>query len=249
MKKAITSILLLAFILQYDIAKACTCAYIPTFCETITYNSDVIIPYFSVIRGTVVSQESDRMKVRVVDHIGGTAPASQEIFIRSGNGADCGEFTGGFEVGKDFIFAMNTGWGLNADQYSLTICGISWLRINNEVVEGKIAPGINTLNYSKLGTIDDCGKLSLTKKIGLFTIYPTLTSVGPSIIFDRDASDPIFIQWEIFSNIGKLIAENKSQLFEPGDQFTVDMEHYPAGVYLLRLQRGEERKVIKVVKL
>lgn len=249
MKKALPFIFFLAILLQAGISKACTCAYIGTFCETITYNSEVISPYLCVIRGTVISQESDRMKVKVVDHLGGAVPSASEVFIISGNGANCGEFTGGFEVGKDFVFAMNTGWGMNEDSYSLSICGVSFLRINNNIVEGKIAPGINSVSYNKLGTINDCGNLSLSKKIGLFSIYPTLTSTGPSIFLDSDASDPVGIEWEMFSNIGQLIAENKSQTFEPGDQITIDMEHYPTGVYLLRLQRAGERKVFKIVKI
>jgi hypothetical protein len=250
MNKAFTLTFMLAFILQSEISNACSCVYIGTFCETITYNNSVeVSPYLCVIRGTVIAQESDKMKVRVVEHLGGTAPVSHEIFIRSGNGADCGEFVGGFEIGKDFVFAMNIGWGLNLDLYSLSICGINHLRINNEVVEGNIAPGINSINYSKLGTINDCGRLTIEQKIGLFSIFPTLTSAGPSISLDPEASEPVLIDWEVYSNIGQLLDEKNAQNFVPGEKFTVNMERYPPGVYLLRIQRAGERKVIKIVKI
>lgn len=249
MKKALPFTLILAIVLNASILNACTCAYIGTFCETITYNSEEVSPFLCVIRGTVIAQESDRMKVRVVEHLGGATPVGQEIFILSGNGANCAEFVGGFETGKDFVFAMNIGWGANPDLYSLTICGISYLRINNEVVEGKIAPGINSINYSKLGSVDDCGNLSIFQKIGLFSIFPTLTSAGPAIILDPEASEPVLINWELYSNIGQLVDEKNAQSFEPGQRFTVDMNRYPPGVYLLRIQRSGERKVFKIVKI
>ncbi|MBK7428168.1 MAG: T9SS type A sorting domain-containing protein [Saprospiraceae bacterium] len=249
MNKTFTLIFLLAFILQSEVSKACSCVYIGTFCETITYNNEEVSPYLCVIRGTVIAQESDRMKVRVVEHLGGTAPEGEEIFILSGNGANCAEFVGGFEIGKDFVFAMNIGWGENSDLYSLTICGVSYLRINNEVVEGKIAPGINSINYNKLGTIDDCGKLTIEQKIGLFSIFPNLTSVGPTISLDPESSDPVLIDWEVYSNIGQLLDEKNAQSFLPGEKFRVNMESYPPGVYLLRIRRSGERKVFKIVKI
>lgn len=249
MKRALPFTFLIAFLLQTEILRACTCAYIGTFCETITFNSEEISQNLCVIRGTVIAQEPDKMKVRVVEHLGGAIPIGSEIFILSGNGANCAEFTGGFEIGKDFVFGMNIGWGINSDLYSLTICGVSFLRINDETVEGRIAPGINSINYSKMGTINDCGKLSVFQKIGLLSIYPTLTTLGPSIFLDNNASNNLVIDWEMYSNVGQLVAENKSQSFEPGEQFTVDMENYPAGVYFLRIRRSGEKKVFKIVKI
>ncbi len=250
MKKTLVFCYCLSLMMQTEIMSACSCVYMGTFCEFITWNSDNIRQNLCIIRGTVLSNETTGIKVKVVDYLGGVAPVSSEIFIQNSNSAlTCFFSTGRFMLGSDYIFAMNVGIITNSDKYILSHCGHSFLSINNNIVEGQISPAVNSIHYNKLGTTSDCIKLPFFKKVDYFHIYPTLTSYGPSIILENDISVAIDIDWAIYSNLGQLLDEKKTQNFEPGVAYTVNMEKYPPGVYFLRLRREEELKVVRIVKI
>lgn len=249
MKKTLVFCYCLSLMIQTEIMRACSCVYMGTFCEFITWNSVDIRKDLCIIRGKVLTLESNGIEVQVVDQLGGTAPTGSKIFIlsRGGEFNDCNSATGGFKPESDYIFALNI--TAISNNYVLSICGESLLSINNNIVEGQIAPGVTSIQYNKLGTANDCIKLPFFKQVDYFQIYPTLTSYGPSIILENDIVDAIFINWDLYTNLGQLMAESTAQKFEPGVAFTVNMEKHPPGVYILRLRREEEMKVVRIVKI
>jgi len=137
MKTFFTSFLLTA-VLFLGKTSACDCIFIEDFCQTVTFqNNGEIHDYLNIYHVQVTAQASDGMKVKIFKTFHGEMLTGAEIFITSGNGADCQLITSQFQVGKEMVIAA--GKATDTDLWWISECGVSWLPVENGIVSGAIA--------------------------------------------------------------------------------------------------------------
>ena len=90
---------------SYTIGIACSCVYIPTFCETITYIHGVIDTGYVIVHARVEDKSSSEMHVRVLTILFGT-PNGSVLTIPQGYGADCRQNVEIFDQDSEYIFAL-----------------------------------------------------------------------------------------------------------------------------------------------
>jgi hypothetical protein len=244
MKKTFT-ILLFAFLGCLAKSHACSCVYIPTFCETITYGSTGQIPdYVSVYAGTVTAVTDIEVELLVQETYFGEFNTGQTIMLRRGGGLDCVLPLDNFEVGGTFIIA--------SDQYDntwrLSACGISYLKVEDGEVIGPIAPGVSKVSLAEFASTANCGNLNGGNGLDfLLKVNPTLTSHEVNIT--TELSSPLPIQVMVFDAAGRLVHQTKEPAFDEHKTIVLDMEAWAAGVYFVRMNLLGRRKTVKVVKV
>lgn len=228
------------FLFSHLAGKACSCAYIPTFCETITFGNDSINANYIIAHVSVEEKFATGMKIEVRQLFFGQ-PESSTITIESGNGADCRRNTEQFTVGNQYLFAIsgNTQYG-----YSISECGITVLDVTGGTIYGPIAPGIDQLPLTQLPQLDACGNLISVPLEGI-TVRPTLTSDNIQIFFFSDIVG--HLEYAMFDMSGReVIPYTTTELF-PVSPITIPTSHYAAGCYAIVTRLNGIKKVFKVV--
>ncbi len=240
MKKYILFFLFTTFFLP-KVNFGCSCLSPSTFCESITNSNGNIRPEV-ILRGKFFSNFSGEHKIEVNQLIYGNI-SQRELTLVYGQYS---LFFQNLEDGNEYIFALN----LANDRYTLLGCAISFLKIDNGMVSGKITPGIDRMDYGDIIDLKDCGNafdlISLEKNILLF---PNPTDGSIKI---RNLSSEIsleHVQFKIFDMIGKeLFADMQNVILLPEDNLKIDIEHFPSGVYIIEFSANFTERIFKVVK-
>ncbi len=145
-----------AFYALMPVVVGCSCVFIPTFCEPITYPSGDIDSMLLIVHGKVEGKTADEMQVRVVDVLFG-AVEENILRIPNGDGADCQEFISKFSMGDTYLFALRQ---FIHGRYHLSTCGVTWLEVRHGMVYGAIAPGVSKITFNAFASLPDCGDLS-----------------------------------------------------------------------------------------
>ncbi len=226
-------------------AVACSCAYIETFCESQTFGTDTINTPL-IIYGEKTRRENGGMRVNVLQVLHGEFDRP-DLFIRSGNGADCGMGTDVFEIGGEFIFALYPDWRETEDEkgYWLSICGLNFLAVEAGIVKGKIAPGVNSIPLEDFNTVANCGDL------------PPIVNDGLEI---RLGPNPTESQLEMKVSVSGAISGKARFINAMGQEVrrialtgedlwkeTVDVSNFAPGVYFVEIDLMSRREVRKVV--
>lgn len=234
-----TCLLLLLFSPQF--LSACSCAGQPTFCEGFSGLSSLNL----IIFGEKTKDKSDGMHVKVLTTFHGEA-VSNEIFIRSGNGADCGVSTGQFEVGEQFVLSLYPYDNETPTAaYFMSICGVHWLSVENGKVKGSIAPGVTEIALSDFPTIANCGEFSpLPSQNATINVFPNPATVAFQIDIELDNS--IQGSFNIYDMAGRFI---EKVAIEGTDQVSIpyQVEKLPAGIYLVEVYLWSRRELFKIV--
>ena len=225
---------------------ACSCAYVETFCESQTFGTDTIGTPL-IVYGEKIRSENRGMRFDVFQVLHGELN-SQSIFIRDGNGADCGMHTDAFATGKQFILALWPSWQEEEGpekEYWVSICGLNFLEVEAGIVKGKISPGVNSIPLAAFNTLDNCGNLppivggGLEVRLGPNPTDATLqVKVSLSGSFSGSA--------RLFNALGQEIkryAMEGENLWEKA----VDVSRYAPGVYFMEVQVAARRKVFKFI--
>ena len=245
MKLTYTSLLLVScLLLMGSRLSACSCAYVETFCESQTYGTDTINSHL-IIYGKKVRREQEGMRVEVLQTLHGTLD-EQSIFVRNGNGADCGMWTDNLEDGQEFIFSLSPDWreSQGAPRYFISICGVNVLEVEAGIVKGNIAPGIKSIPLEDFNTISDCGDLpavggELEMRLGPI---PTAGELGFKLA--RNGK---------FSGSARLInAVGQEVLRFPivGEHLwekTIDVHRFAPGIYFMEIELIGRREIRKIV--
>ncbi len=234
----------LSFLIITPSLQACSCAYVETFCESQTYGTDTLNTHL-IIYGKKVRRENGGMRVEVLQTLHG-AVAGQSIFVRDGDGGDCGMFTENLENGKEFIFALSPDWreSQGESRYFISICGVNVLEVEAGLVKGNIAPGIKSIPVEDFGTITDCGDLppisgGLEVRLGPI---PTANQLEFKLSF----SGQVFGSAQLINAIGQEV----SRFPIAGEDFlekTVDVSRFAPGIYFMEVNVVGRRKVIKII--
>jgi len=244
MKKIILlSIFLLC--LFHQLSYACTCFTPPTFCEGVSYpGMDMYIDL--VLRGKVIDNLGNT-EVEIDETLFGTTNLETMVLIAT----QCWAYTGPLEEGKDYIFVVRE----YEDKFYFADCIISYLPIENEVVMGSIASGVESINYSDFPNIESCIN-SLTTSIenelsaeNNLSIFPNPTT---DILTIQNSNSQVFaknIQIELIDMVGKKLQTfKKEDGILVGETWSINLQDFSSGVYFLKLIANNQENVIRIVK-
>ena len=143
--KNFTLLLLITFTFFHQSSFACTCSYPPSFSEGIV-NSDGDIYVDLILRGTITAKFKEKVTVKVDQIIfGNTSQSTITVGV-----SVCGYPPQSFKKGDEYILALSTYAIPDNSNTHLIICKVSYLKIEGEVIKGRIAPGIESLKYLSL---------------------------------------------------------------------------------------------------
>lgn len=232
---------LLLLLFSPQLLSACSCAGPATFCEGKPGPSSSGL----VIFAEKTKDKSDGMEVKVLTTFHGEA-ASNKIFVRSGNGADCGVWTGQFEVGEQFILSLYPFKDdIPTSVYAMSICTVSWLKVENGVVKGSIAPGVTEVAISDFTTIPDCSDFSpLPSQNATINVFPNPAKVAFQV--DIELENAIQGSFNIYDMAGRLI---EKVAIEGTNEVSIpyQVEKLPAGIYLVEVYLWTRRELFKIV--
>ncbi len=228
---------------------ACSCIFIPDFCQTITFGNNGAIPaYLHIYYVKVATQSASGMKVNILKTYHGEDLTGHPIFITSGDGANCNVITSQFAVGEEMIIAA----AKNEDQWSLSECGVSHLKVENGQVLGQITPTITQLPLNQFPFLNGCGSLNPTpteEPTGSvpFIVGPSLTDQQVRIATKGVATTDLKVR--VFDLTGRLVLETtvpKEAAFY-GQQIPIG--EWSKGLYFFSLEAAGRRETFKVVKM
>lgn len=227
---------------------ACSCVFIESFCETTTFGSDSTWADL-IVYGEKISNQEDGMEVEVLNIFHGVENRSS-IFIKRGNGADCGEDTDRFNIGEQFIFALIKGdpRGTDSTSYWLSICGINFLKVEEGAkVVGPITPDLSEIPLSEFHTLPGCGPLTSVNPVNkehLFRLFPNPTRNTLNLEWDLEGK--IEGDLRIFDATGRLL--NRWMIDEENQaKLTYDIPHIPAGLYFVEIRAINRREAFKIL--
>lgn len=222
-------------------SSACTCIYIETFCETVTYNNGgEIQETINLIHGKVLGQESGGINVQVLSIIHGEI-LENEIFISDALNNFCGQLTADLKVNNEFIFAARTA----GNGFSLPVCGVSVLPVLNNRVFGRISVQTNSVsiqNFKK--SIGECYNFKFEANV---SIFPNPFKNNLSLRIRARANSDDSMQLTIYNVEGRNIY-NTTWTDPSSVEETVDLSNFPSGIYFLQFEfKGvvEYKKVVK----
>lgn len=237
--------LLLAFLFLPKINLACTCFGRSTFCEDVfDDNGDVHSGYF-IVRAKVISENDATFSkdVRVISPIHGDFNTSEFTIGTTSCGGPWD-----LELGKEYILAVSQ-W---EDIFFMdSDCIVSSLEIENETVKGKIAPGIESINYFDLNTLEVCGNsFSNIFSLENLNIFPNPT-LGEIEISTGETNNSIEnIHFEIYDIVGrKLTNLRRLDGILEDETLKMNLENLSAGVYFIRFSSSAQKFTHRVVKL
>ena len=247
MKLRITLILLSAM-LFYNRSSACSCINIGTFCETIAGSNGMIWEGFQIYYVQVKDKKNSGMDVEVLGVLHGEDRLGETLFFINGAGADCTMGISNFQVGKQYLFAA---WKRTSD-WALSICGVSYLDVENGKVKGPIAPGVNKVDLDKFNTVANCGGLSgpgvpIGGPGAFFQVFPSPASEN---VFVRPSTDTLEfnLQLDVFDAIGRRVYRNRQVTFDDGSDFELTVSDWAPGVYFFRVTAWNQRHTFRIVK-
>lgn len=239
--KKFTLLIFIFFIPFFQSIYACSCIGPTSFCESITNSDGTLYPKF-VLRGWISDASSAGFEIQIDEMLYGDLNQSEIILKHS----FCDLYMSELEAGKEYIFALSD----YDNDFSLVPCAISFLKIEDEVVKGKIAPGVESIDYYDLVTLEGCGnQFDFFSIENNMLIFPNPTN-DILKIKNTSLSDSVSnVQIQFIDMIGReLYTLKKEDEFFAGETWKVNLENFTAGVYFLKLTANSQETVIKIVK-
>ena len=223
---------------------ACSCFGPMTFCESISDDDGNLIETLLIVDAIVTKKESDGMEVTIQQVLNGEL-AEEKVFIKSDNGAECIHYTEGFSKDDNYIFILTE----YDDNYALYVCHVSFLKIENGIVKGPIAAGIESYPYEDLGSLESCGEgLSLFSISNSLTLFPNPTLSGVQIKNIGDATDAL-LQLEVVDVVGRTISfYKKEEGLQEGEEWIINVSELAVGLYFFKVTSGNKEEIFRIVK-
>lgn len=242
-KKSLFLLIVFSFFSQFT--NACTCSYPPTFCEGIV-NADGDIYVDIIIRGKIITKIKEVVKVKVDQIIFGNTTQS---FITIGASV-CGYPPKSFNKGDEYILVLSKPYFSSSQNHSLIMCKVNYLKIEDEVIKGRIAPGIKSLDYSDLWSLKNQGD-----KFNLFSIEhsffisqnPTANILNIKNISLANSTENIQIDVIDITGEKRYFFKKKEGIFA-SETWAIDLQNFPDGIYFFNLTAFNQKKNIKIVK-
>lgn len=232
------------FFCFFQMGWTCSCIHIETFCETITYNDGNIDSNTLIVLVRKNQNNSIGMEVEIMDVLHGTL-SENKIDIRKGNGADCGVNTDIFDNDQELLLALWPWEHQGVIQYQISICGVNFLEVNNGIVQGAIAPGVNNLPYDELTNLNGCGTL-----IPGFINIDAILFPNPAVnqtSFLIETNGPLSINTHVYDTMGRRLASHRFDLDETVNSADIPTDQLPSGVYFVEFRVLSSKKTYKLV--
>ena len=242
MKRNILLLLIVAVFIP-KINLACECFSDPSsFCEDLFGENGEVFANF-IVRAKVIEQIDFSKTVVVNTIIYGENLDVNELNIVS---TSCGG-PSELELDKEYIIALNK----STDVFYLIPCSVSYLEINNEIVEGKIAPNIESSSYSELKFVEGCangfGTIFSINDMNIFP-NPTVGEIEINTSGYEEFSLANF-QVQIFDLTGKELTDHLmlNGILEE-EVLKINLTNLSAGIYFLKLSDSFQKKTFRIVK-
>jgi len=238
--------LLWGLLLIPNINLACSCIEPSSFCESITDLDGQILPKV-IIRGKVIKTEAAGKTVRI-DHVIHGVINLEEILIRQGF---CTIFFHELENDQEFVIALSSPFSTSPqNEFDLLACAISFLKIENETVKGKIAPDLSSMSYQEFVESTNCGKgfdnESLQESL---SFYPNPTINNLKIKNSSSQLSYGNLKLKIFDIHGRLLlSTSNNNTMESGDIWKIDLHNYSTGIYVVHLSSDFLNHCFKLIK-
>lgn len=234
--------LLFSVVSSPKISLACSCLAPSSFCESIT-ESDGSIYADLILRGKATTGNSSwEIDIEINDLIYGDLNKNK-ISIKPDM---CTLGWSKLEIGQEYIFALKK----RNDVFNIIGCSIFFLKIENEIVKGKIAPGIESIAYNYIGSLESCGNIlgnfSLKRNI---IVFPNPTFNDLKIINTSATENYEKPTLKIFDIKGReLQAFKKVDDILPEEAWIINIQHLSKGLYLIKLFDKSDENTFKIVK-
>lgn len=233
----------LALVLTTSAVMACSCIYIPTFCETISFGVTGTEYSYHIALVETDKKFNDGMRIKVLDVLYGDLASDHTYMIRKGNGADCQVNTDGLDEKKQYLMALG-GPSESSEFLYLFECGVTYLPVTNGIVNGPVADGVNSAGLNELKAIMGCEGLEHDQSV--YAIYPNPAS--NIIKIKSSVIDPSGIKLTIHAINGSLIRSEDID-FAADTLKQVDVSGLSSGVYLFTIEYTGRKTTQKIVLL
>ena len=229
-------------------ANACTCFFIDNFCEFATNpNTGEIGDNISIHHIKVQEKTPEGVSVEVIQTFHGNDFSGKTISLFDGDGGLCFMGTDTFSVNEEYIINAHL---YNNDLY-LSICGVSFLKIENNIILGQVTPGIDQLPLSDFASLMECGEMKLTatneeSDLQNITISPTLAN--HTVLVKATSSNYYDLDITIFNAAGQLVYKKRQDNFNLNTELNIDINNWSDGIYFFRLNINGHFKTEKIIK-
>lgn len=136
------------------------------------------------------------------------------------------------------------------DNYALSFCHISFVKIENGILKGSIAAGVESHPYKDLDALEDCGKgLNLFFVSSSLSIFPNPTLSDIRIKNIGYSNSESILQLEVIDAIGRKIRfYKKEEGILVGEEWIINVSELAAGLYFFKLISNNREEVFRVVK-
>ncbi len=233
-------------------SKACSCVYIATFCESLSFQDSIY--HDLIVYGAVTNVQNNGMEVSIIEQLYGQE-ARSSIFIKRGNGANCGEDTNQFKRGQELILALYLAYNEETqqeDQYWLSICGVNYLFVENGRVIGKIAPGVSILPFKKFIQSTTCPAFRAFQPSAPsdpeFKVYPNPVR---ATLFVKPSDQVSDFSYALYDLQGRLLLRGIRKEVEAEELVSLELplNQIGGGIHILRLDSKMGSENLKVLIL
>lgn len=247
----------LLWISTLSVSEACSCFGDSDFISIVqdkNYSPDLIV------RGVKTADHYYGMKFRIKEVLKGQETRST-ITVWGDNGALCRVYTSGFSAGEELILALyktdKMGNSIAASEYPedlekdgdyhLSICGVHFLKIENNQVSGQITKSQSHIGYAgfkKLLGVDE----PMPAEGKAFLIYPNPAPFGQfKIAYQLSGADELTIS--VYNVLGSEVKNYQVALLSAKGTIEIDAQDIREGVYFVDIQAKGYRHQQKIVVL
>ncbi len=222
-------------------AKSCSCIAPSSFCESVSWaveNLDV-----TIARAKVLGESSSGREIEIEQIILGefNNPKIELSFGR------CDLYAHELTTGDEFIIAFTK----LQDRFRLISCAISFLKIEDDVIQGKIAPGVSSLEYDEFFNLESCesifGQINLEGNLGF---YPNPTKEAIRLLNAGSINSFENLEVQIFDALGNQVdfRTYSGELF-PKQEWIINVEDFTIGLYIIRVSNQFQEVTFKMIKV
>jgi len=235
-------------------AYGCDCAGPDTFCEIIELQ--IGEREYIVVKATTLGAIDHGMDVRVLNSYQGEI-AKDTIRVWGDNGFQCRVYTSRFKIGDTIIMKLNlideifpgiNDIGEKVGDYELSVCGLHYLRVNDNHVTGNITSQTQEIEIAQFEELMGNEKLfeicieTNVEETEIFKdilLYPNPVGEELSIISDQRISG-IKIYNSLVQSIYKQIDINNNE-------FNINFSEFKVGLYLVEIVNSHGKSITKKI--
>lgn len=252
--------ILLIFILWLStphLSEACSCFGASDFISTVT-NKDY--PPDLIVRGVKTGDHHYGMRFMIKEVLKGQLSQST-ITVWGDNGGLCRVYTSGFSTGEELVLALYKTDQMGnritvpeypenlekAGDYHLSVCGVHFVRVENNRMSGAITESQSYMNYADFKELLGVHK-PMPAEGEAFLIYPNPAPFGQfKIAYQLSDADDLTIS--VYNVIGSEVKNYQVALLSDKGTIEIDAQDISKGIYFIDIQAKGYRHRQKILVL